>query len=108
MSARGALKGSQAGASQPGLQGPGVAPPRPACLPCSVKGKQVLFRVPFGGTFWKVLGPPGSTRRQAGVGLGCQEAPVHPWSVEGKAGQAFRSQRVSQSRALVQESLFSR
>ena len=43
------------------------------------------------------------------MGLGCQEAPVHPWSVEGKAGQAFGSQRVSQSRALVQESLlFSR
>ena len=40
--------------------------------------------------------------------LGCQEARVHPWSVEGKAGQAFRSQRVSQSRALLQESLFSR
>ena len=78
MSARGA---------QPGLQGPGVAPPRPACLPCSVKGKQSALRSPFGvnvlegsGTSWK--------HQEAGrCGAGLSGGPCSPM-VCGRKGRA--------------------
>ena len=101
-------KGVRWGSSQPGLQDAGAAPSRPVCLPCSVKGKRSTLQscswgniLEGSGTSWR--------HQEAGAGHGWQEAPVHPGSLEGKARQVFRSQRVSQSRALVQESLlFSR